>query len=603
MFVANFPVRIALSTAVFIGVCALPVAAAVTERPLFGPDAHVNLKHSFVHQGQLWVVGDEPIPPDYSRAKSAAYVVDHDRGLIKKFEIAEGFVEFAPWERGFMAVRRWHDASGRAIVHVQQLDQRGHVVGAPYVFGTSSYVDLRLQPGAEDGELFVAESVLQGGVLRAIGADGQLKWERTLDRRVADIELTDRGVLVLTEPASNGSAGSSMIMYSATSDLLWRVSSPIYSAWYRDLQFVAPDRLFVRHRTKSNETNLAVVSTTDGALIADTPVPSLFWMRPAEDGVLLSGQSLGAPHIVRIDRAGRILWSRRFMVQTNYSELLQPANIVAGQLIVLGKSEAFDAGGEEVYSPPVMLVSEPTGRELAQQRGHCVQLDAVHLERLHRTLREDHSIEVGLDWRAPRRAISAMSHDCAYPTEQQLLSYYQQLLGLLGDRPTNPQPFFNRFWIQLHEAGAGTRLQRYGWNRLIADAPEVTFIISTDLSAPQSVLRLVREQLQPHTIRVRRYMDRFDELTRCPIAIELDEPQLLSDPALLIRSIESTFEQLLNSIAPMPESMRRAGAHGNPHVYTRLEPGLFGDKDTMLDVKDAQQTLRMLFDRKRAEPR
>jgi hypothetical protein len=291
------------------------------------------------------------------------------------------------------------------------------------------------------------------------------------------------------------------------------------------------------------------------------------------------------------------------MVQTNYSELLEAANIVAGKLIVVGRSKAFDARGEELYPPPVMLISEPTGAELAQERGYCLQLDAVQLERLQRTLREDHSIEVGVDSNAPRRSTSATSRDCSYPTEQQLLSYHQQLLGLLGDTPTNPRPFLNLFWIQLHEAGTETHLQRYQWDRSIVDAPEVSFVIATDLRAPQSVLRLVREQLQPHTLRVRRYMDRFYELTRCPIAIEIDEPRLLSDPDLLMRDVEGTFEQLVNSIASMPESQRRADLQGNPHVYTRLEPGLFGSKDAMRDVKDARQTLETLFEQERAQAR
>jgi hypothetical protein len=593
----------AFSTAAALNIvaCIQPVAAAVTERPVFNSGAYVTLEQSFVQQGQLWVVGKEALPPDYSRVKSAAYVLDADRGLIEKFEIAEGVTALAPWQRGFMAVRYSNDASGRAIVHVQRLDQNGRAVEAQYAFDALSYGDLHLQP-EPDGDLLVGESVGEHGVLRAVGAGGEIKWERAIDRRIAEIELTDRGVAVLTEPVSNGSAGPLMIMYSNAGELLWRVSTPVASPWYRDLQFVAPDRLFVRHRM-ANETRLAITSTTDGELLGDISVPSLYWMRPAEDGVLLSGQSLGAPHIVRLDRTGKTLWSRRFMVQTNYSELLEAANIVAGKLIILGRSKAFNARGEELYSPPVVLISEPTGAELAQQRGYCLQLDAAQLERVQRTLREDHSIEVGLDLNVPRRSMSAMSRDCGYPTEQQLLSYHQQLLGILGDAPTNPQPFLNLFWIQVHEPGTETRLQRYHWDRSIVDAPEVSFTIATDLRAPQSVLRLVREQLQPHTIRMRAYMARFYELTQCSIAVEIGEPRLLSDSALLMQSIEGTFEQLVDLIASMPESQRRAGLQGNPHVYTQLEPGLFGSKDAMRDVRDAQHTLRMLFEQERTRAR
>jgi len=578
--------------------CIRPAAAAVVERPVFASDTYITLEQSFVQHGQLWVIGNEALPPDYSRSRSAAYVLDADRGLIEKFAIAEGIAELQPWQRGFMAVRYSSAASGRAIVHVQRLDQNGHAAATQYVFDALSYGDLHLQPAVND-DLFVAESIRERGVLRALGADGAVKWERAIDRRIADIELTDRGIALLTEPVSNGSAGPWMMLYSTAGELLWRVSTPVASPWFRDLQFVAPDRLFVRHRA-TNETRLAIASTTDGSLVADISVPSLYWMRPADDGVLLSGQSLGAPRIVRIDRSGQTLWSRRFMVQTNYSELLQAARIVAEKLIILGQSKAFNARGEELYSPPVMLISEPTGQELAQQRGYCLQLDAVQLERLQGILRADHSIVVGLDLNAPRRSVSAMSHDCSYPTEQQLLAYHQQLLRLLGDAPTNPQPFLNLFMIELHEPGTDTRLQRYRWDRSIADAPEVSFAISTDLREPQSVLRLVRQQLQPHTKHVRALMDRFYELTRCSIAIDIDDPRLLAEPALLLQNIEGTFEQLVDSISSMPESQRRAGLQGNPHVYTQLQPGLFGTKDGMRDVRDAQNTLRMLFDRQRS---
>jgi hypothetical protein len=590
--------RMMHAAALSIVACIQPVAAAVVERPVFDSDTYVTLEQSFIQQGQLWFVGKEAFPPDYSTAKSAAYVLDPDRGLIEKFEIGEGVIELTPWQRGFMAVRYSNEPSGRAAVHVQLLDQNGHAAQAQYDFDAFSYGDLHVQP-APDGDLFAAESIRERGVLRAVGADAAIKWERSIERRIAGIVLTDRGLAVLTEPASNGSGGALMMMYSNAGELLWRVSTPVASPWYRDFQFVSPDRLFVRHRT-TNETRLAVIRTTDGELVADISVPSLYWMRPAEDGVLLSGQSLGAPHIVRIDRNGKTLWSRRFMVQTNYSELLQAANIVAGKLIVLGQSKAFNARGEEQPLPPVMLISEPSGEELAQERGHCLQLEAAQLERLQATLRENHSIQVGADLNVPRRSIGATSHDCSYPTEQQLLSYHQQLLGILGDKPTNPQPYLNLFWIEIHKPGTDTRLRQYHWDRSISDAPEAGFGIATDLRAPQAVLRLVRQQLQPHTIRIRALMDRFYELTGCPIAIDIDEPRLLADPAVLLRSIEGTFEQLVDSIASMPESQRRASREGNPIVYTQLQPGLFGSKDAMRDVRDAQQTLRMLFEQGRA---
>jgi len=587
-----------ITAALTIFAWAHPASAAITERRLSAADEYITLEQSFLHQGQLWVVGKQILPPDYVKEKRAAYVVDVGAGLIEKFEIPEGVTELASWRHGFMAVRFSNAASGRATIQVQRLDQNGHAAATEYVFEANSYGDLRLQP-APDGGLFTAESIREGSVLRALDPRGETKWQRTIDRRTANIALTDRGLAVLTEPPSNGSSGPLMIMYSNAGEVLWRVSTLASSPWYRDLQFVAPDRLFVRHTTTANETVLTVTSTTDGSLVADVAVPSLYWMRPAEDGVLLSGQSLGAPHIVRIDRNGKTAWSRRFMVQTNYSELLQPATVVAGSLVVLGQSKSFAASGEEMYSPPVMLVSEPTGEDLARERGSCLQLEAAQLLRLQRKLREDHSIHVGIDYLLPRRSINATSRDCTYPTEQQLLSYHQQLLGLLGDTPTNPEPFRNLFMIQLGEPGTETRLVSYQWDRSIADAPEVGFVIATDLRTPQAVLRLVREQLQPHTVRVRAYIDRFYELTRCPIAIKIDEPRSLADPNHLLASIEGTFEQLLDTIASMPESQRRAGPQGNPLVYTRLEPGLFGSEGAMSDIKDARQTLQLLFEQKR----
>src|SRR5690349_9818620 len=127
MFMTQSRVGSALSIAAALSMIAgiQSVAAAVTERPVFASDAYVTLEQSFVQQGELWVVGKATTPPDYSTVKNAAYVLDTERGLIEKFELAEDVTELAPWHGGFMAVRYSSSESDRAIVRVQRLDQNG----------------------------------------------------------------------------------------------------------------------------------------------------------------------------------------------------------------------------------------------------------------------------------------------------------------------------------------------------------------------------------------------------------------------------------------------------------------------------------------------
>lgn len=527
---------------------------------------------------------------------SAVFVLDSRGAMLRRIELpSDGLSTVVPYRSGFVSLqngdsapclphgsdcipKRWefvyHDLTRPDLRPVVLGSRRepAHLVGSPdrkdlYVVGSAfpygmqdvgisrldeSFHTVWTLPigGLEVGSLVATDDGIAFTqyketsplryVLRAIGRDGDNRWEAEVPHRApSDLRFLPTGHLIV--PAGGR-------------------TSPLW------------------------------VASKTGAILPDISLPNRDIEVPTQDGLLLVGWMLGQSYAGMMTDDGDFAWMRRFTRDANLQTFKGGVAASDGRLLLVANGASS--------SSYTLLSVDREGKGLEKMQSSCLTVQPKEAIALSERL-QGRSIHVVAPNEPPVDPQSGppmtRSDGCPIVTESEYMAFMDSFLAELPPAAQH-RPQFPQLAIRLLESGKSTRLRSYnlyyggGWSPRGAYAE---FLVPHDQG--HEFGRFYTTVWQPHVKRMMVMQDEFARLTRFVYGTRVPDR---ADYRQTLADLEAAAAQLNEVIRAMPAEklrfIREKPAVGVVSVLLTPQGfgnGYTGDRFEERPIEQAAETL------------